>query len=126
MSELGELNFSEVTAKHDVITDGHTVVRKGDPYYVADVVGSNTPVRLSLAEYEVQFLGLRDVSVEERKSLAKKGQTLSKKGNYPVASCSDLKNARQAVGRSRPSDRERLKSYLNRLNSKMNCGFEPL
>lgn len=121
--DLSEVEFEEITAKADTMSLGNEVIRKGEQYFVGSF--GNAQVRLSLNEYEVKVLGLRDVSTAERKSLAKKGRTF-KGQSYPIANCGDLKNARQAVGRARPQDRSSLKSYLNGLNRKMSCGLEPL
>lgn len=83
-------------------------------------------IRLTLSEYETTVLGLRDVGTKERQNLAKKGQTFSNKGNYPIANCGDVKNARTALGRARPQDRGALRSYINRMAKKLGCNVAPL
>jgi hypothetical protein len=56
--------------------------------------------RLTLAEYETEELGLRDVGPKERQRLSAKGHALPD-GSYPIANASDLKNAIKAFGRAK-------------------------
>lgn len=59
-----------------------------------------------------QLLELRHVSPKERESLKGKGHTLPGTTSYPIKTMKDLLNAMQAFGRSKPEDRQRLKSHI--------------
>jgi len=56
---------------------------------------------------------MTDFSTDKRKKLAKSGSAMPD-GSYPTPTLASLKDAIQAWGRSNPSDRPRLKSYLQR------------
>lgn len=52
-----------------------------------------------------------DISRAERKSLAEKGHALPD-GSYPIRNVEDLKNAIQAYGRSKKSDRKKVRNHI--------------
>jgi hypothetical protein len=54
---------------------------------------------------------LAKFSEEERDELAKSGEALSD-GSYPIRNEEDLKNAIQAYGRSKPSDRAKVRKHI--------------
>jgi 8-oxo-dGTP pyrophosphatase MutT (NUDIX family) len=60
----------------------------------------------------------RDVSTEERKDLADEGAAMPD-GSYPIANCSDLKNAIQAIGRAK--DPEAVKRHIRKRKSALGC-----
>jgi hypothetical protein len=66
--------------------------------------------RVASARYADQFA---DISPKERTALAKKGQALSD-GSYPIRNEDDLKNAIQAFGRAKESDRARVRRHIMR------------
>jgi len=56
---------------------------------------------MTLLEYiAAAELQARDVSIKERKSLAKEGNALPH-GGFPIANKHDLKNAQRAIGRAK-------------------------
>jgi hypothetical protein len=71
---------------------------------------SELTARVASARYADQFA---DISVKERSALAKKGQALSD-GSYPIRNEEDLKNAIQAFGRAKESDRARVRRHIMR------------
>lgn len=66
--------------------------------------------RVASAKYPDQFA---DISTDERKKLAKKGQAMPD-GSYPIRNEDDLKNAIQAFGRAKESDRARVRRHIMR------------
>lgn len=66
-------------------------------------------------EMEEEF---RDVSTDERKKRAKDG-TAMPDGSYPIANCSDLKNAIQAIGRAK--DPTKTKAHIRKRKSALGC-----
>jgi hypothetical protein len=54
---------------------------------------------------------LAKISTEERMALAKEGKALSD-GAYPIRNVEDLKNAIQAYGRSKPSERKEVRKHI--------------
>lgn len=52
-----------------------------------------------------------NISEETRQELAKKGQALPD-GSYPIRNVSDLKNAIKAFGRSKPSERTKVRKHI--------------
>jgi len=63
----------------------------------------------------------RDVGSQERKNLKDKGHAMPD-GSFPIANCSDLRNARQAVGRAK--DPEAAKRHIAKRARELNCGEE--
>jgi hypothetical protein len=59
------------------------------------------------------MLEARDVSTKERQRLAKEGKAMPG-GRYPIANAQDLKNAIQAYGRGKPSDKPAIKRHIIR------------
>lgn len=53
----------------------------------------------------------RTYSAEQRADFAKKGWALPD-GSYPIADMTDLQNAMQAFGRSKPEDRTKVKRHI--------------
>lgn len=68
-----------------------------------------------------QLVALRNVSPKERESLKGKGHTLPGTKSYPIKTLSDLDNAIQAYGRSKPEDRSRLKAHLRSEAKRLNA-----
>jgi hypothetical protein len=66
--------------------------------------------RALAAAAEMEF---KQFTEEERQKLAKKGQALPD-GSYPIRNESDLKNAIQAYGRSKPSDRAKVRAHIRK------------
>ena len=62
-----------------------------------------------------------DYSEEERAALARKGHAL-RDGSYPMKTCADVENARQAYGRAPEDHRAQLTSLINRRNNDLGCG----
>jgi hypothetical protein len=63
--------------------------------------------RVRMADYE----SLGYISMKDRKKLAKEGKALPD-GSYPISNESDLKNAIQAYGRSKPSRRAAVRRHI--------------
>lgn len=61
---------------------------------------------------------LRDVPAEERKKMADKGEAMPD-GSYPIANCSDLQNAIQAIGRAK--DPVATKKHIKKRYNALNC-----
>lgn len=66
----------------------------------------------------------RDIGIEKRKALAKKGHTLKGGTSYPIESLGDLSNAIQAWGRAKPADRPALKRLLLKMARKLKASAE--
>jgi len=66
---------------------------------------------------------MAEYSDQERAELARRGQAL-RDGSYPMKTCSDVENARQAYGRAPESHRPALTSLINRRNRELGCGLE--
>jgi hypothetical protein len=61
----------------------------------------------------------RDFSPEERQKAR-----FSLDGRFPMDNCSDVMNARQALGRAKPEDRPKIKALISRAAEAMNCNVE--
>lgn len=55
-----------------------------------------------------------------RKRMARTGAALPD-GSFPIASCSDAKNARQAIGRTPPGNRARVQRHISKRESALGC-----
>jgi len=62
--------------------------------------------------------GYKDYSPEQRKKMAKDGSALPD-GSFPIADCSDLKNAIQAIGRA--SDPGKAKAHIKKRKRALGC-----
>jgi hypothetical protein len=60
----------------------------------------------------------REVSTDERKKLADEGAAMPD-GSYPIASCEDLSNAIQSIGRA--SDPEATKAHIKKRKAQLGC-----
>jgi hypothetical protein len=68
-----------------------------------------------------------EFSEDERAALARAGHALPD-GSYPMKTCGDVENARQAYGRAPESHRAELAALINKRNEELHCGqprFEP-
>lgn len=80
---------------------------------------------LLLAKYPEARFYAKDYSQDERDSMAKSGEALSD-GSYPIKTCTDAHNARQAYGRSNEGDRSKVASHIrSREKALGGCGREP-
>jgi hypothetical protein len=93
-------------------------INPGETFFLGESHGREAI--LSLADYEVNFLGLRDVSTSERKKLAKEGAALPD-GSYPIANCSDAANAIHAIGRANPADRSKVRAHIKKRVKALGC-----
>lgn len=75
----------------------------------------------STAAFALEGDAFRDVSTSERKRLAKTGAAMPD-GSFPIANCSDAKNARQAIGRTSPGKRDRVMAHIRRRERSLGCG----
>lgn len=89
----------------------------GTTVYRAKVHGSYVYLSQDEAEF---MLGLRQVSQEERNSLAKKGNAMPD-GSFPIASCSDAANAIHAIGRANPSKRGAVRAHIRKRVAALGC-----
>lgn len=112
------LNLEENKAEKIMFSTEGKRIEPGETFFLGESHGNET--LLSLAEYETKFLGLRDVSTSERKRLAKEGKALPD-GSFPIANCSDAKNARQAIGRTPPSNRDRVMAHIRKREKALGC-----
>lgn len=75
------------------------------------------PEDAAMAEYAnasgTPLAEFRYFSPEKRKELAEKGFALPD-GSYPIRNVSDLKNAIRAYGRSKPSDRAKVRAHIKK------------
>jgi len=62
--------------------------------------------------------GFKDYSPEQRKKMAKDGSAMPD-GSFPIADCSDLKNAIQAIGRA--SDPAKAKAHIKKRKRALGC-----
>lgn len=70
---------------------------------------------------------MADLSETGRAQSAKAGHALPD-GSYPMETCEDVADARQAYGRAPASHRAQLRALINRRNTELGCGepeFEP-
>lgn len=67
---------------------------------------------------------MADLSEQGRARSAQAGHALPD-GSYPIETCEDLANARQAYGRAPESHRAQLRALINRRNAELGCGEEP-
>jgi hypothetical protein len=73
---------------------------------------------LDVTEEEDVDAEFREVSEEEREKRANDGTAMDD-GSYPIANCSDLKNAIQAIGRAK--DPEATKSHIRKRAAALEC-----
>ena len=66
---------------------------------------------------------MADYSEAERAELARQGHALPD-GSYPMKTCGDVANARQAYGRAPESHRAPLATLINKRNRELKCGEE--
>lgn len=69
------------------------------------------------ADYEQ--IAKRTFSAEERRQAR-----FSIDGRFPMNNCSDVSNARQALGRANPADRPRIEALIRRAAKALNCNIE--
>lgn len=62
-----------------------------------------------------------DYSEDERAALARQGHALPD-GSYPMRTCGDVENAREAYGRAPESHRAALVTLINKRNRELGCG----
>jgi 8-oxo-dGTP pyrophosphatase MutT (NUDIX family) len=67
---------------------------------------------------EFRMIDFRDVSTEERKKAAGAGAAMPD-GSYPIANCSDLRNAVRAIGRAK--DPARTKAHIRKRKAALGC-----
>lgn len=60
-------------------------------------------------------------TAEQRSRLAKTGAAMPD-GSFPIRNCSDWQNARQAVGRAKPSQRAAVKAHIAKRGRALGCG----
>ena len=65
-----------------------------------------------------------DYSEQQRTEMARQGHAL-KDGSYPIDTCEDAANARQAYGRAPESHRPELVRHINTREQELGCGREP-
>jgi len=66
---------------------------------------------------------MTDYSEQERAELAAAGHA-PPDGSYPMKTCGDVANAREAYGRAPESHRAPLAALINRRNRELQCGQE--
>lgn len=111
------LNLEEKVSR---ITKFSETGRRIDPdeiYFEGESHGRK--VILTIKETE-NFIGLRDVSTEERKKLAKSGDAMPD-GSFPIANCKDASNAIHAIGRAKSSDRSAVKTHIRKRVKELGC-----
>jgi hypothetical protein len=112
------LHFEENKAEKIMFSEQGHRIEPGELYIEIPYHG-RTAV-MSLSEYETKFLGLRDFSTADRKKLASSGAALPD-GSYPIANCSDAANAIHAIGRAKPSDRDKVKAHIRSRVKALGC-----
>lgn len=113
---LVEGTYKYKVADKELKSNSGESISPGDTYFLNEEGNSI----LTLNEGEIELLGLRDVSTEERKSLAKKGSAL-KSGAFPMKNCSDVANAIHAIGRAKPGERGSVRSLIRRRVKALGC-----
>lgn len=111
------MNFEEKTSDKVQFSEGGASIAPGEIYFEGELHGRTG--RFNAREYE-KFLGLRDVSTQERKSLAKEGKALPD-GSFPIANCKDAANAIHAIGRANPSDRGKVRAHIRSRVKALGC-----
>lgn len=101
---------------NEIKSDSGQIIGRDESYFYNKEADS----KLTLAEGEVELLGLRDVSTAERKSLAKKGNALPD-GSYPIANCKDAANAIRSIGRAPESKRGKVRSHIRKRVKELGC-----
>jgi len=112
------LNLQENKAEKIEFSTAGERIEPGDIFFLGENHGREE--KLSLAEYETKFLGLREFSTAERKRLAKSGAAMSD-GSFPISNCQDAKNARQAIGRAPASKRAAVKAHIAKREKALGC-----
>jgi hypothetical protein len=74
----------------------------------ASIASDELQARIASAAAEAQ---LASISMRARKRLAKEGKALPD-GSYPIRNASDLRNAIQSYGRSKPGDRAKVRRHV--------------
>ena len=64
---------------------------------------------------------MTNYSETERAELARQGHALPD-GSYPMKTCADVADARQAYGRAPESHRQPLAALINKRNAELGCG----
>lgn len=62
----------------------------------------------------------KDYSSEERRKMAKDGRAMPD-GSYPIADCTDVANARQAIGRSPANKRSAIRRHIAKRENALSC-----
>ena len=131
-TELGEAEGREgpIVKSLDEGISVDFVTKAGRGGSVGALIESAREAELTEAECEALYTGLleRAVSKDERVALAKKGQAIPVKddsgnvvdGRFPMASCADVSNAAQAIGRAK-GDVSQVKALIKRVASKLSC-----
>jgi hypothetical protein len=112
-----KIDLEEKVADRIVFADCGKPISAGDSYFVRKEHGREA--RFTSIEAE-KLMGLRDFSADKRKTMAKKGTALPD-GSFPIASCQDAKNARQAIGRAKPSKRSKVMAHIKRREAALGC-----
>ena len=111
------MNFEERTSNKVQFSEGGLAIPPGENFVEGEIHGRVG--RMTFMEYE-RFLGLRDVSTDERKKLAKEGKALSD-GSFPIANCKDASNAIHRIGTGSNHAKSTIVAHIRKRVKELGC-----
>ena len=114
---LVEGTYYRHVSEVDLRSDSGEVIEAGETFFW-NPKGKSV---LTLNEGEVELLGLKDYSTEERKSLAKKGYAM-RDGSYPIKDCGDVKDALHRIGSGNAS-KSAIVAHIRRQAKRLGCNI---
>lgn len=115
MTKLVAGIYHQSTAKKDLTSTSGEEIKYGETFFFNEE-GESV---LTLNEGEVELLGLRDFTTEQRKALAAKGYAM-KDGSYPIENCSDAENAIKSIGLGKASSAA-IKQHIGKRVNALGC-----
>jgi len=101
----------------DLKSDSGEIIEAGETYFWNPKAKSI----LTLNEGEVELLGLKDYSTDERKKLAKSGAAM-RDGSYPIKDCGDVKDALHRIGTGKAS-KSAIVAHIRKRAKELGCSI---